>query len=97
MKITFVQNDREKAESDRAIKSGLSLRKAKAGAWILPPGMSAGGKFTVVDCPMGEGVFVETFDTIDGALLYVLGISNDDRPAGSWDREGALKDWGNFV
>lgn len=29
MKITFVQNDKEKAESDAAIRAGLSLEKAK--------------------------------------------------------------------
>lgn len=31
MKITFVQNDKEKAESDRVIQAGLSLKKAKVG------------------------------------------------------------------
>ena len=40
-------------------------------------------------------MFVESFDTIDGALLYALGISG--YPARDWDRNGALKDWGNFV
>lgn len=31
MKITFVQNDKEKLES---IKAGLSPKKAKGGTWI---------------------------------------------------------------
>ena len=100
MKVTFVQNDKEKEESDRAIRAGLSLRKAKAGTWVLPPNLSVNGRFTVVDCPTGRDVFVESFDTIDGALLYALGIENDGlhpNPGRNWDRNGALKDWGNFV
>ena len=98
MKITFVQSDEEKAESDRVIRAGLSLRKAKVGTWILPPNLSADGKFIVVDSqPDGRDVFVEWFDTIDGALFYALGIRGDGSPTGVWDRMGALKDWGNFV
>ena len=97
MKITFVQNDREKAESDRVIRAGLSLKKAKAGTWILPPNLSKDNKFVVVDSPTGKDVFVESFDTIDGALLYALGIRSDDNPVRDWDRHNALKDWGNFV
>lgn len=97
MKLTFVQSDDEKIESDRVIRAGLSLRKAKVGTWILPPGLSKNGKFVVVDSPTGKDVFVESFDTIDGALLYALGIRSDDNPIRDWDREGALKDWGNFA
>ena len=97
MKITFVQNDAEKAESDRVIRAGLSLKKAKAGTWILPPNLSKDNKFVVVDSPTGKDVFVESFDTVDGALLYALGIRSDDNPVRDWDMGGALKDWGNFV
>lgn len=97
MKITFVQNDREKAESDQVIQAGLSLRKARVGTWILPPNLSADGKFTVVDSqPDGRDVFVTSFETIDGALMYALGIK-DASTKGSWDRNGALTEWGNFV
>lgn len=97
MKITFVQNDAEKLESDRVVKAGLSLKKAKAGTWILPPNLSKDNKFVVVDSPTGKDVFVESFDTIDGALLYALGIRSDDNPVRDWDRNDALRDWGNFV
>jgi len=98
MKITFVQNDKEKAESDRVIRAGLSLKKAKAGTWILPPNLSKDNKFVVVDSePAGKDVFVESFETIDGALMYALGIRSDDNPVKDWDRVNALKDWGNFV
>ena len=102
MKITFVQNEEEKAESDRVIRAGLSLRVAKVGTWILPPGLSVNNKFVVVDSmPDGMDVFVESFDTIDGALMYALGIKSDvekkDDPVLGWDRHDALKDWGNFV
>lgn len=98
MKITFVQNDKEKAESDRVIRAGLSLKKAKAGTWILPPSLSKDNKFVVVDSePAGKDVFVESFDTIDGALLYALGVRSDGNPVRDWDRDGALKDWGNFA
>lgn len=97
MTLTFVQNDKEKAESDRVIRAGLSLKKAKAGTWILPPNLSVNNKFVVVDSePEGKDVFVESFDTIDGALMYALGIK-DAATKGSWDRSGALKEWGNFV
>lgn len=97
MKITFVQNDREKAESDQVIRAGLSLRKAKVGTWILPPNLSVDGKFTVVDSqPDGRDVFVESFDTVDGALLYALGVK-DAATKSSWDHAGALQEWGNFV
>lgn len=98
MKITFVQNDKEKEESDRVIRAGLSLKKAKVGTWILPPNLSVNNKFVVVDSQSGgKDVFVESFDTIDGALLYALGIRNDDNPVRDWDGHDALKDWGNFV
>ena len=97
MKITFVQNDKEKAESDRVIRAGLSLRKAKVGTWILPPNLSVNDKFVVVDSqPEGKDVFVESFETIDGALMYALGVK-DANTKSSWDRSGALKEWGNFV
>ena len=92
MKITFVQSDKEKAEADLAIRAGLSLRKAKVGTWILPPNLSVNDKFVVVDSqPDGRNVFVESFDAIDGALMYALGIDSIR------DRHGALKEWGNFV
>lgn len=98
MKLTFVQNDKEKAESDRVIRAGLSLKKAKVGTWILPPNLSVNNKFVVVDSqPAGKDVFVESFDTIDGALMYALGIRSDGNPVVDWDRHNVLKDWGNFV
>lgn len=101
MKITFVQSDKEKADVERAIKDGLSLRVAKVGTWILPPGLSKDGKFTVVDSlPDGMDVFVTSFETIDGALMYALGVKSDDPqhdPVSGWDRSGALKERGNFV
>lgn len=98
MKITFVQNDKEKAESDRVIRAGLSLKKAKVGTWILPPNLSKDNKFVVVDSePVGKDVFVEPFDTIDGALFYALGISCPEMTRVCRDVPGALKDWGNFV
>lgn len=97
MKVTFVQNDKEKEESDRVIRAGLSLRKAKAGTWILPPNLTPDGRFAVVDCPTGREVFVESFGTIDGALLYALGVKDRGSIIRYWDRHGKLKAWGNFV
>lgn len=97
MKLTFVQNDKEKAESDRVIRAGLSLRKAKVGTWILPPNLSVNDKFVVVDSqPEGRDVFVESFDTIDGALMYALGV-HEASTRDDWDHAGALRDRGNFV
>ena len=98
MKLTFVQNDKEKAESDRVIRAGLSLKKVKAGTWILPPNLLKDNKFVVVDSePAGKDVFVESFDSIDGALFYALGISCPEMTRVCRDVPGALKDWGNFV
>lgn len=98
MKITFVQNDKEKAESDRVIRAGLSLKKAKVGTWILPPGLSVNDKFVVVDSqPEGRDVFVESFNSIDGALFYALGISSAGPTRDCRDVPGALKDWRYFV
>jgi len=97
MKITFVQNAKEMTESERVIRAGCLLRKPKIGVWILPPNLSVNGKFEVVDSSTGKDVFIESFDTIDGALLYALGVRCDDNPIRDWDRVGALKDWGNFV
>lgn len=97
MKITFVQNDGEKEEADRVVANGLSLRRAKTGTWILPPNLTPHGRFAVVDCPTGMEVFVESFDTVDGALLYALGVKDREIIVRCWDRHGKLKDWGNFV
>ena len=103
MKLTFVQSDAEQRVADRVILNGLSLKKAKVGTWILPPAHSKDGKFTVVDSPTGRDVYVESFDTIDGALLYALGIKdcvdtkNSPVAVSDWDRHGALKEWGNFA
>lgn len=97
MKITFVQSNAEKLESDKVIKASLSLKKAKVGTWILPPNLSVNGKFVVVDSPTGKDVYVESFDTIDGALIYALGISRPKRLDDHWDRHDSLKDLGNFV
>ena len=97
MKITFVQNDGEKEEAYRVIKDRLSIRGAKTGTWILPPKFAPGERFMVVDCPTEDEVFVETFDTIDGALLYALGVRDDDNPVLDSDYAGSLKDWGTFV
>ena len=96
MKVTFVQNDEEKLESDKVIKAGLSLKKAKVGTWVLPPGLSANDSFVVVDSPTGKDVYVGSFKTLDGALIYALGIHDADTKA-DYDYPGALKDRGNFV
>ena len=97
MKIMFVQSDNEKREADRVVANGLLLRRTKAGTWILPPNLTPDGRFTVVDCPAGGEVFVESFDTIDGALLYALGVKDRGNIIRYWDRNGKLKNWGNFV
>lgn len=101
MKITFVQSDKERAEVGQVIMAGLSLEKAKVGTWILPPNLSKDNKFAVVDSqPDGRDVFTASFGTIDGALMYALGIKSDDPshdPVSGWDRAGALKDRGKFV
>ena len=103
MKVTFVQNDEEKRMVDQVIRAGLSLRKPRRGTWVVPPSLSTvPGIFTVVDSQDGKNVFVESFRTLDGAMLYALGVRDDvyDMPDGtSWDVHDAVKDvnGGNFV
>ena len=104
MKMTFVQNDEEMAVVDRVIRAGLSLRKPRRGTWVVPPSLSKAPKmFMVVDSQDGKDVFVESFKTLDGAMLYALGVRSDvrDAPDGttSWDRHDAVMNLngGNFV
>ena len=103
MKITFVQSDEEMRVVNRVIRAGLSLGKPRQGTWIVPPSLSKdAGMFTVVDNQDGKNVFVESFRTLDGAMLYALGVRNDvdDTPNGTtWDVHDAVMDLngGNFV
>lgn len=103
MKITFVQSDKEMEEVHRVVRAGLSLRKPRRGTWVVPPSLSKDpGMFTVVDSQDGKNVFVEAFRTLDGAMLYALGVRDDvyDAPDGTtWDVHDAVKDvnGGNFV
>ena len=96
MKMTFVQNDEEMAVVDRVIRAGLSLRKPRRGTWVVPPSLSkAPGMFTVVYSQDGKNVFVESFKTLDGAMMYALGIRDDvnDTPDGTtWDVHDAIND-----
>ena len=103
MKITFVQNDEEKRMVDQVIRAGLSLRKPRRGTWVVPPSLSKDPEmFTVVDSQDGKNVFVEAFRTLDGAMLYALGVRDDvyAAPDGTtWDVHDAVKNvnGGNFV
>lgn len=90
MKITFVQNESEMAEAKRAI----DFREPKD-VWIVPPCLSDDNTFTVVDNNDGNA-WTESFETVDGALLFALGIHDIDTK-GHWDRPGALKEWSSFV
>ena len=96
MKITFVQNDAEYEETQRVVRAGLSLRKAKKGTWVIPPALSKqGDQFVVVDS-QGKDVYVESFNTADGALAYALGVCDVDTKL-DFDKAGALKKYKNFV
>lgn len=103
MKVTFVQSDKEMEAVDRVIRAGLSLKKPRRGTWIVPPSLSkAPEMFTVVDSQDGKNVFVESFRTLDGAMLYALSVRDDvyDTPGGTtWDVHDAVKDvnGGKFV
>lgn len=96
MKITFVQSDAEYEEAQRVVRAGISLRKAKKGTWVLPPSLSRlGDKFFVVDS-QGKDVYVESFNTADGALAYALGVCDADTKL-DFDKAGALRKHKNFV
>ena len=99
MKITFVQNDEEHKAAMKVIDDGLALRKPKAGTWIIPPGLSKTNEFTVVDSATGTkkgDVFVESFSTLDGAVMWALGIHEADTKT-AYDHAGSVKERGNFV
>ena len=96
MDITFVTNDKEYEESQAAIRAGMRLSKTPKGKriWILPPCRSVNDSFVVVERAAGD-VFVESFKTIDGAMLYAMGCEPGDPATASgmadWDSPGALK------
>lgn len=90
MKITFVQDDFELSEVREAID-----RREPRGVYIMPPGLSDDGTFTVIDNADGNA-WTESFKTLDGALIFALGIHDIDTKD-DWDHLGALKDHGNFV
>jgi len=94
MKVTFVQNDKEKTEAMSVISSGIRLgKKIKKGVWVMPPSLSVNDSFVVIDSPDGKDVFVESFDTIDGALMYALGIVDGKEG----DRQGSLRENKSFT
>ena len=90
MKITFVQSDFELSEMRDAID-----RREPRDVYIVPPGLSDDGTFTVVDNNDGNA-WTESFATLDGALMFALGIHSVDTKD-DWDYMGSLKDRGNFV
>ena len=90
MKITFVQNDKELSEAREAID-----RREPRKTYIMPPGLSQDETYTVVDNSDGNA-WTESFATLDGALMFALGIYDVDTKD-DWDYMGSLKDWGNFV
>ena len=90
MKITLVQNDFELSEMRDVID-----RREPRGVYITPPSLSDDGTFTVVDNASGNA-WTESFKTLDGALIFALGIDNIDTKD-HWDYPGALKDHRSFV
>ena len=100
MLIKFVQSNKDLEQLREVLDSNLTGALGgyfPRGVWISPPGLSDDNTYTVLDNNDGNA-FLEKFDTIDGALLYALGIK--DLGSGSqskWDKPGALKEHGNFV
>lgn len=86
MKITFVDSDTELLEVRDVID-----RREPRGVYIMPPGLSGDETFTVVDNSDGNA-WTESFKTLDGALIFALGIHEIDTQD-DWDHPGALKGW----
>ncbi len=99
MEIEFVQNEKELERFHRIIEGGLRLHAhVPKTVMVLPPGLSRGGRFTVLDSLTPKEVYVESFDTLDGALTYALGIAEADTESRNrYDHAGSLKERGNFV
>ena len=94
MKITFVQGYAEYAAMLRAAEAGEGNSEPRD-VFVAPPGLNDSGKFAVVDNSQGKAR-AEDFDTLDGALMFALGIHEADAK-GVWGRMGSVADRGNFV
>jgi hypothetical protein len=97
MKITFVQNDDELAEMERVAKSGdlYGANHTPKGVWIRPVGLSCSETYEVLDNNDGNA-WKGSFKTIDGALMWALGI-HEIETKDDWDYMGALTGHGNFI
>lgn len=85
MGVTFITSDKEYEKLSRGITKGV---------WVLPPAMTVNDSFVVVHSD-GKDVFVKSFKTIDGVMLYAMGCEpGDPSPASgmkNWDIPGALR------
>ena len=101
MELTFVQSDEEYSEAMKVLSDGAAGRMARLGTWIIPPCLSkeqdGTEKFTVVDHQLSdERPREESFSTLDGAMMFALGIYGKEE-ADESDYRGSLKDRGQFV
>lgn len=97
MLIKFVQSNKDLEQWREVLDSnptGAPDGFFPRGVWISPPGLD--NTFTVLDNNDGHA-WLEKFDTIDGALMYALGIKYlGSGPQSEWDKPGALKEHWNF-
>jgi len=101
-KINFIQSDEEFSlvsgyldQYVEGVGNGAAPKAIPNEIWISPPDMSDNGTFTVFDNTEGQ-MWVEDFSTLDGAMIWALGI-HEIGEKDDFDYPGALKDYGNFA
>lgn len=107
MDVTIIDNPTDKVEMDKVldayymyVEGNLSREewydegRYPRKQWLYFNG-SREEPFEVVDNRSGD-CFVETFETLDGALLYLCDVHMTTERQDEWDRVGAVSDNGGF-
>lgn len=105
MEVTIVDNPLDKAEANRTLDAHLeyicgNISREEWGKfprkqWLIFDGTSPCNEFCVVDNRAGE-CFIETFRTLDGAMLYLCDCHMSTSYQSEWDYCGAVMDHGGF-
>lgn len=112
MDVTIIDNLSDKAEMDKVLDAYYMYTDGELSGeewhnsdkyprkqWLNFDGSReaarAGEPFVVVDNRSGD-CFVETFKTLDGALLYLCDVHMTTERQEEWDRAGAVSGNGGF-
>jgi len=108
MEVTIVTTKAERDEMKRTLNDYADLKvsrkefheKYPRKVWIDTEACSDNCRdilqFLMVDNREGD-CFVESFDTLDGAILYATGVYMTTEHQEDWDYMGAVKDGGDIL